>query len=251
MQSETSFIFLFFLAITLGLRHGIDWDHIAALADIIGSTDNKKSGLKLGTLYILGHATVIIILGLLCVLIGVTLPSWVDAFMGRVVGTTLILLGIWLLSSILLHGKQFKMKSSRIFLIEQSLKIYNWIHNHLPHTHTHQHVDLKLNVDKKTSYIVGVIHGIGAETPTQMLLFVTAAGVGKGFIGTLLVCTFVLGLVTSNFLITFFTIFGFSHVNKNPYLRLGLGTLSGVFSLIVGTLLFMNKAGMLPAILGG
>jgi high-affinity nickel permease len=251
MHSQTSFIFLFFLALTLGLRHGIDWDHIAAISDLIGSTENKKKGILLGTLYILGHATVIVILGLMCVLIGVTLPSWVDALMGRVVGTTLILLGIWLLSSILLHGKKFQMKSSRIFLLEQSIKLYNWFHEHIPHTHTHKHVDLTLKVDKKTSYIIGVLHGIGAETPTQMLLFVTAAGVGKGILGSVLVCVFVFGLMTSNFLITLFTVIGFSQVNRHPMLRLILGTLSGIFSLIVGALLLMNKAGMLPAILGG
>lgn len=251
MTHQTSFLFLFFLALTLGFRHGIDWDHIAAITDITGATTKKKDGLLMGLFYILGHATIIVVLGLLSVLIGVTLPTWVDSVMERIVGVTLILLGVWLLTSIILHGKQFRMKSSRIFLLEQSIKLYNWVHDHIPHTHQHKHIELPESVSGKTAYLIGMIHGIGAETPTQMLLFVTAAGVGRGLLGSLLILIFVVGLVSSNFIISLLSIFGYAKVNDHPLLKIGLGTLSGIFSLIVGTLFLLNKAGALPAILGG
>jgi len=35
----------------LGLRHGIDWDHIAAISDVAGSQKNRRRSLGMGTLY--------------------------------------------------------------------------------------------------------------------------------------------------------------------------------------------------------
>lgn len=252
MSHQSPSVFLYLLALTLGLRHGIDWDHIAAITDITGTSEKKGEAIILGMLYILGHASIIVLLGFLSVVLGVTLPTWVDKVMERVIGTTLILLGIWLLTSILLHGKNFRMKSSRIFLLEQSLKLFNWIHSLIPHHHhKHKQIALPDTVTKRSAFVIGTIHGIGAETPTQVLLFVTAAGVGKGLFGSLLVLIFVAGLITSNFIITLLSITGFAEVNQHPILRIGLGTITGVFSLIVGVLFLLNKAGVLPAILGG
>ncbi len=41
----------------------------------------------------------------------------------------------------------------------------------------HHHV-LKEGYGNKASYIIGMIHGIGAETPSQMLLFALAISAG-------------------------------------------------------------------------
>lgn len=251
MYQHTSILFLIMMALLLGLRHGIDWDHIVAISDITSSVEEKRKGLLLGLLYILGHASVIIILGILSVALGVTLPGWVDSVMERVVGVTLVILGIWLLVSIMVHGHSFKMKSGRIFLIEQSIRLYNLIHDMIPHAHKHKEVNLMDGLDKRTAYIIGIIHGIGAETPTQVLLFVSAAGVGRGLVGITLVIVFVLGLMMANFFISYLSLKGFEVVEKKSNLRLVLGTITGVISLVVGILFLLNKATVLPVILGG
>ena len=49
-----------------------------------------------------------------------------------------------------------------------------------------------------STFLVGVIHGLGAETPTQILLFLMAAnlgGTGAGLLGLLM---FIVGLVVMN-----------------------------------------------------
>ena len=48
----------------LGLRHGVDWDHIAAITDVTGTQPERVKAVRLGTLYALGHATVVVALGL-------------------------------------------------------------------------------------------------------------------------------------------------------------------------------------------
>ena len=59
----------------LGLRHGIDWDHIAAIADVTGTETSRGKAARLGTLYALGHASGVVALGLLALLVGSTLPA--------------------------------------------------------------------------------------------------------------------------------------------------------------------------------
>ena len=49
---------LLFSAFGYGLRHGFDWDHIAALTDI-SSVEKSKSVHSSSSFYALGHATVV------------------------------------------------------------------------------------------------------------------------------------------------------------------------------------------------
>src|SRR5438874_9834906 len=79
-------------AFLFGFRHGIDWDHIAAITDITSSQDSHRTSLLFGTLYALGHATVVFALGVGAIVIGDELPNSVDTVMTRVVGVTLLVL---------------------------------------------------------------------------------------------------------------------------------------------------------------
>lgn len=247
-----SYLSLFPIIFLLGLRHGIDWDHIAAITDVTGAFDTPRRGLLIGTMYALGHALVILILGLAAVLVGVNLPSWTDRVMQPLVGVTLILLGLFLLSSIAKEGKNFRFKSRWMVLFGLVTAFYNWLHQKLHRQKTHHelfHHPEKYGV--KTAFIVGMIHGIGAETPTQVLLFVSAATTSTVTVGSLLVLTFVVGLVISNSIITVLSIFGYTEAKKNSNVYLLLGLATGVFSLVVGTMFLLGKANLLPAILGG
>lgn len=251
MHKGASLFFIVGSSFLLGLRHGIDWDHIAAITDITGTVDEKHKGLILGTFYALGHALVIVILGLSAVLVGVNLPDWVDSVMEPVVGITLILLGIWLISSILVHGKNYKMKSRWMVLFTVINKIFNIIHEKISHKHHHPHIAYPDTYGIKTAFMVGTLHGIGAETPTQVLLFISAAGVGGSMLGSLLVFAFVCGLFLSNTAIILVSVTGFTQAHSHPYLRVTLGFITAIFSLIVGTLFLFQKASFLPVILGG
>lgn len=251
MHNSTSLFFILGSSFLLGLRHGIDWDHIAAITDITGSVDDKRQSFFLGSLYVLGHALVIIILGLAAVLVGVNLPNWVDNVMEPVVGITLIILGLWLISSIIIHGKNYKMKSRWIMIFAIIHKLYNYIHKKISHKHNHPHIKSTDTYGAKTAFTVGLIHGIGAETPTQVLLFISAAGVGGSLIGSILVLTFVLGLFLSNTAIVLVSVAGLGEVHGHPYIRLILGFATAVFSLIVGTLFLFHKTSFLPVLLGG
>jgi high-affinity nickel permease len=84
----------------LGLRHGLDWDHIAAISDIAGSQSNTRRSIVLSMSYAVGHGLMVLVLGALAIAGGRFLPDAVDTLMQPVVGITLIGLGVYLLYSL-------------------------------------------------------------------------------------------------------------------------------------------------------
>lgn len=190
------FIGLLVLSILLGLRHGVDYDHIAALADITGgSTGSKKDRLKLSLYYASGHETVIFILGCSILLFAWTVPIWADHLMGKVVGLTLIFMSILML----MGRKEGKVGYwSRGIAMLQKLRRKNGE----PFTFTRRNV-----------FTIGVIHGIGAETPTQLLLFTTVAGAAAFHHGVFAVAAFSCGLLISHAIIAIISIW-FHDVSK-------------------------------------
>lgn len=226
--------------LVLGFRHGIDWDHVVAISDIVSSAKNQKLAVLNGFVYALGHAVVVILLGLLAIILGISLPSWVDQIMGPVVGVTLIILGLWIILSVIIRKEKFRFMSRWMILIKGILHIYN----HLIGKSNHHPIKYPQNFNIKTSYLIGTIHGIGAETPTQVLLFVTAAGVGGGFEGSILLLVFVVGLLISNSLVLMLSLLGFVHAKKYSKIYSILGIIVGLMSVVVG-LLFLNLTNLL------
>lgn len=133
-------------AFAFGLRHGIDWDPIAAITDITASQDSPRAGVKLGTLYVLGHAGVAVALGVIAILIGDRLPPSVDAAMGKVVGATLVGLGVYVVYSLIRHGRDFRMQSRWMLALRGVRAAHRWVRARLdsnqPSSVRHEHAHL-------------------------------------------------------------------------------------------------------------
>lgn len=246
----TSEVLLIFSALVFGLRHGIDWDHIAAITDITGSQDKPRNSLWLGTVYALGHGSVVTTLGLIAVALGTLLPGWVDGLMERIVGITLVVLGVYVIYSLIKDREQFRMRSRWMLLFEWAEIGYHRLMNKVTGVET-EHPVRHRNYGFASAYLVGLIHGIGAETPTQVLLFIGAAGAGGRTLGVTLVLTFIIGLLISNSIITVMSTFGFLRARKNTPMLIVLGSLTAAFSLSVGTLFLLGQGALLPTIFGG
>lgn len=219
----------------LGFRHGFDLDHIAAISDIVSQTSSQRKALLNGCFYILGHAVVVILLGFLAVILGISLPSWIDQLMSPVVGLTLILLGVFIVLNILVKRKEFKFASRWMLLFKGVIHLYN----HLFGDRHHHPIEYPQNFGIRSSYLLGTIHGIGAETPTQILLFTTAAGMG-GTSGGILLLVFVAGLLASNSVVLALSLLGFLNAKKYKIYS-SLGFLAGIMSLIVGVMILLGK----------
>jgi hypothetical protein len=86
----------------LGARHGLDWDHIAAITDLtaprpgdaaVPAARQGRRGLALSAWYCTGHGLVLAVLGALVLLLGLQLPARLDVAFELVVGVTLVALG--------------------------------------------------------------------------------------------------------------------------------------------------------------
>jgi high-affinity nickel permease len=299
---DAAAIGLLAFALVLGLRHGLDWDHIAAITDITstsGAADMAEEAhrlehtqapahrhlhggadelaahgeqsaegspaivavavhrrlfpagrrpLVLGTLYALGHALVVAILGGAGLLLGAQLPEWLDPLMGRVVGLTLVLLGVWVFVSLYnyaRHGAEFRLRS-RWMLVFDGLR-YGW-RRFQAWLHGHEHVEpLEMSsYGPRTAFGVGMIHGIGAETATQVLLIAAIGGAASIGLGIPMMLAFIAGLVATNTLIVVITASGFGASQSRRPIYIAVGIVAGTFSLLVGGAFLLGVEEMLP-----
>ena len=333
---------LFLTALGLGLRHGIDWDHIAAIADLSASAESRKRGFLLSFLYAAGHGVVVIALGALAILFGASLPEGVDVWMGRVVGATLVALGAWVLIELVRKGRDFRLRSRWILVLggtfaglrrvrqvsaRRKLRIehdhdhdhtelrrdtadheqahahdhahtsdddvidltaeaptpamatghtegsvsgsdpqrrFAWFggrgsHGHgLGHTHTHSHPHLHettladsvtgAGAGNGTAAGIGLLHGIGFESPTQIAVFVASTSVVGAWAGFGLLAAWVAGLIIANSALAVLAAYGLLGAERNFVIYATVAVLVGLISLAMGVLLLAGVDGVLPAL---
>ncbi len=294
----------------LGVRHGIDWDHIAAITDITSTAATADAGtaahdeqhralsqvidghqhghggpsemhahdlgpgaatlsaipvpvptpdrtrlateqrhaIALGTLYALGHASVVAALGLAALSFGALLPDWVDPILGRVVGATLIVLGVWVFVSLYQYvrfGTEFRLRS-RWMLVFDSVR-YAWRRIQAK-LHGHVHVEpLEMSsYGARTAFGVGMIHGIGAETGTQVLIIAAVGGAAGAGLGVPMMLAFIVGLLISNTVVVVVSSAGFVASQTRQRAYVVLGVLAGAFSLVIGFMFLFQIEGLLP-----
>jgi high-affinity nickel permease len=229
----------------LGFRHGFDYDHIAAITDITSVQQRPSAGMRLGLLYAAGHATMIALLGGLVIAFQLSLPHRLDSWAERLVGLTLILLGLYVMGS-LVWGDPAAVPPSRAALMIRGFRRLKRRFSAGAVAGGESQDDL--NYTRGVAYGVGVIHGLGAETPSQLALFLLAAnlgGVGKGVAGMLM---FIVGLLIMNTLMTA-SACGLFHVSamRPGVMRFFMGA-TAVYSFVVGCIFLVGSAGHLPAI---
>ncbi len=235
-----------FSAAILGFRHGFDYDHIAAISDITSLQTSTRRAMHLGLLYALGHAATVAVLGSAVIFFQLSLPPGIDRIAERLVGLTLVFLGVYVLAS--MYKGEF-VPRSRFVMLANAAK---WLHWKVKvHLHNHEIPKPKAsnwNYDRKSVFGIGIIHGLGAETPSQLLIFLLAAnlgGVGKGFLG---LAMFLIGLLAMNTIMTASAtgLFGFS--TRTPKIQWAVTALTAVYSLVVGAIFLWGSAGTLPAL---
>jgi high-affinity nickel-transport protein len=84
------------------------------------------------------------------------------------------------------------------------------------------------------AFIVGIVHGIGAETPTQVMLLSTTAGLSNLLASLLSLVLFVVGLLISTLFITVIASWGFLRAKFRRKMYLLLGTITGSYSVYLG-----------------
>jgi high-affinity nickel-transport protein len=202
--------------------------------------------MQLGFLYALGHAATIAVLGSAVVFFQLALPPGIDRIAERLVGITLLVLGVYVLGS-LFRGKE--VPRSRFAMLTHASRWLHWKLSRYWHEHDRPApTPANWNYNKKSVFVIGVIHGLGAETPSQLLIFLLAAnlgGIGKGFLG---LAMFVIGLLLMNTIMTASAtgLFGFSM--RAPRFQNAITALTALYSLVVGGIFLWGAGSLLPPI---
>ncbi len=261
----------------LGFRHGLDYDHIAAITDISSVQSKARDAMRYGLLYVAGHATTVALLGSAAVVFRIALPTASDRWAERLVGITLLVLGIYVLGTFFRPSTHSHLRPrTRItLLINGALWIYWRLSRIFGGTRVEAPQVFKDGYGTSSTFLVGVIHGLGAETPTQLLLFLMAAnlgGTGAGLLGLLM---FIVGLLLMNTLMCGAAAGLYSVDKVLAWLARGLGApsslsraltstlttlssnalpgltlLTSVYSIAVGTIFLLGSAARLPSLTG-
>ena len=305
-------------AAVFGLRHGFDVDHVAALSDISAGEQATRRRLVLSSLYIAGHAAVVVVLGAIAVTTGRSIPPKLDRVMQAVVGLTLVVLALSVFVSLVRDRGNFRLRSRWTVLHDGARTVAGFItrrgtsvgvratdivelvhvhehrhphgggdhdhdhsydrddhgeagdhsHHHRPaesqagsrsllssptgttavrsqHVHKHRHAavmpaDPFPSMGRTSALAVGAIHGIGAETPTQLAVLASAASVAETRAGILVLAGFVAGMIVSNSIIAVIDAAGFGVIGKHRWVYLTVSVVAATSSLVVGASLLGN-----------
>jgi high-affinity nickel-transport protein len=258
------------------MRHGLDADHLVAISNLTGAND-RRAGLRAATAYALGHGVLVLGLGFLVVLSGYVIPDSLDALLGRLVGVTLIVLGVSIALGLARDRRQFRLRSRWMVLGSGTASAGRWArdrvvrirhehpHHHeghghghahrtlgtaevvepsgrgtkVGHSHEHEHVAIQPRdpfATTKTSgaLVIGILHGIGAETPTQIALLIAASQAAGQVQAIVVLVAFVLGLLCANTAVALAMSSGYLSATRNFAVYMTLALLSATVSIAVG-----------------
>lgn len=265
-------------AAVLGFRHGLDYDHIAAITDISSVQAKARDAMHYGLLYVAGHATTIAVLGGLAIAFRVSLPPASDRWAERLVGITLLVLGLYVLGTFFRpsffrtassdsstpHGHSHGPRTRITLLINGLLWLYWKLTRLFGGTRNEAPQVFKDGYGTSSTFVVGIIHGLGAETPTQLLLFLLAANLGgtaAGLLGLLmfiaglllmntLMCALAAGLFSADKILGWFGRGEAARVAIRMNAVRGLTLLTSAYSIVVGAIFLLGAADKLPSLTG-
>jgi high-affinity nickel permease len=218
-----------FSCAVLGLQHGIDVDHVAAVSDVTSVQRTPLEATRCGLLYAAGHAVTVGILGIAIILLQGSMPAAVSAWMERVVGLTLVMLGCYVFGA-LFRGIGPMGRGQAI------LAIVGRISGGSGEART---VGTP-GYGPKSSLSLGVLHGIGAETPTQLSVLLIASNLGGLQNGIICLTMFAVGMFASNMVLTTAATSVFAVSKARPVMFRALGALTASYSIWIGTRLMIG-----------
>lgn len=235
--------------LVLGLRHGFDYDHLAAISDITAMQRSWRNGLRLGMTYALGHAVTVAALGLAVLELHLGLPGGLDHWTERLIGLTLIVLGIGVVAGILrkdAHGHRHGRVESRLAIAINGILWTAWQVRRTWNRQAPRPERFQWMYTGKSVFVIGILHGVGAETPSQLALFFLTANLGGTSRGLMGLLAFAVGLVTMNALMTASMGGAFRARGHHPRFYHAIAWTGAAYSCIIGVIFLFGISDRLP-----
>jgi high-affinity nickel-transport protein len=211
----------------LGIQHGVDVDHVAAITDVTSIQRTPLDATRCGLLYALGHAGTVGMLGIAVLVFKRSLPAAASVWMERIIGLTLVLMGVYILTALLSGGRAMSRGGALISLYRRLRR-------------QPLAADRSLRYGSKSSLSLGVLHGIGAETPTQLSMLLIASNLGGIQNGILSLSVFAAGMIASNMALTTAAAGLFSISRVEPRFLRGVTMCTAAYSLWIGATMVVS-----------
>jgi ABC-type nickel/cobalt efflux system permease component RcnA len=157
------------VALVLGLRHALDPDHLMAVSTLVAGSDEngtRRAG-RLGTIWGVGHALAIVVVGLPVVLVHAVLPEVVQRAAETAIGAIIVVLAVRLL-------RRWRDGAFHVHVHDHDGAKHVHVHTHREAPgHAHDHVRPRTPVQ---AFLIGVTHGVGGSAAVALLLLASVSG---------------------------------------------------------------------------
>jgi high-affinity nickel-transport protein len=201
--------------------------------------------------YALGHAFTVAVLGISVLQLNLGLPQGLDHWSERLIGLTLILLGIGVVAGILrkdAHGHSHSRMESRLAIAINGVLWLAWILRRCFNHDAPRPERFQWMYTGKSVFVIGMLHGVGAETPSQLALFFLTANLGGTSRGMFGLAAFCLGLIAMNALMTASMGGAFRASGHHPRFYHAIAWAGAAYSCIIGVIFLFGISDHLPAL---
>jgi high-affinity nickel-transport protein len=190
-------------------------------------------------------------LGIAVLELHVGLPQGLDHWAERLIGLTLIVLGIGVVAGILrkdAHGHRHSRVESRLAIAINGVLWLFWQMRRCFDRQAPRPERFQWMYTGRSVFAIGVLHGVGAETPSQLALFFLTANLGGTSRGMLGLAAFSIGLVAMNALMTASMGGAFKAGGHNPRLYHVIAWTGAAYSFVIGFIFLFGMSDWLPAL---
>ncbi|MGZ5311251.1 MAG: HoxN/HupN/NixA family nickel/cobalt transporter [Solirubrobacterales bacterium] len=145
------------IALVLGLRHASDPDHLVAVTSLVAADDcGHRDAARLGTWWGLGHAAMLLLIGLPLIFLKSELPAWLESGAEKAVGVVILALA----ARVIWKWIRGDYRSDRHRHGPEAHR-----HLHRPEPHRHRRVRTPAQ-----AFGIGVLHGLAGTGAVVVLL---------------------------------------------------------------------------------
>lgn len=151
------------IAVLLGLRHASDPDHLVAVTSLVASDDgDARAAARLGAWWGLGHAAVLLLIGLPLIVFKSEMPAWLESSAEKGVAAVILLLA----ARVIWKWAQGDYRAGPHLHDTGG-------HRHLRHGGHHHHRRVR---SPSQAFGIGVLHGLAGTGAVTVLLLAGLPG---------------------------------------------------------------------------
>ena len=181
------------LGFTLGLKHALESDHLAAVATMATGTNSLRRALRHGAMWGVGHTVTLLLVGGTVLVLGRAIPRRTSEALEFLVGVVLI----WLAVDVIRRVRALHVHRHGHGDGESHLHVHS--HGlekaHLLSAHLHPHPVIR----PRRALLVGMVHGLAGSAA---LVVITAQAITSPAVGVLYMLIFGVGSIVGMSLVS-------------------------------------------------